>query len=77
MTTLSEIRAAAMRLPEEERQELGWELIDSAQKEPGYDEAWAAEIARRIDDIDSGRVKTISHAEFLAELREIRRAYDS
>jgi putative addiction module component (TIGR02574 family) len=77
MSNLAEVRDAAMRLTEEERQELGWELVDSIQKEPGYHEAWAEEIARRIDDLDSGRVKPISHQEMLAELREIRRGYDS
>lgn len=77
MTTLGDVRDAAMQLTEQERQELAWELLDSVQKEPGYDEAWAAEIARRIDDIDSGRVKLIPADEVMAELREMRRAYES
>ncbi|MEX1104199.1 MAG: addiction module protein [Dehalococcoidia bacterium] len=77
MTTLAEIRDAAMQLSEKERQELGWELVDSAQKEPGYDQAWGEEVARRIDDLDSGRVKAISHDELMAELREMRRAYEA
>lgn len=30
--------------------------------------AWDTEIGQRIDDLDSGRVKPISHAEFLRRL---------
>jgi putative addiction module component (TIGR02574 family) len=30
--------------------------------------AWDAEIKRRLDEIDSGAVKMISHEEFLADL---------
>ncbi len=76
MNTLAEVRDAATQLSEVERQEFAWELMDSVQKEPGYDEAWAEEIARRIDDMDSGRVRTIPHERVMAELREMRRAYD-
>jgi putative addiction module component (TIGR02574 family) len=75
MTTLEEVREAAMRLSEHERQELAWALVDSVQKEPGYDEAWSDEISQRIDEIDSGRVRMVPHEEVMAELREMRRAY--
>ena len=75
MSTLAEVRKAAMELSEEERQVLAWDLMDSVQKEPGYDASWAAEISRRIDEIDSGKVRMIPHEEVMAELREMRRAY--
>ena len=77
MTTLEQVREAAMQLSEEERQALAWELIDSVQKEPGYDEAWAEEIARRLEELDSGRVELIPAEVVLAELREMRRAYEA
>ncbi len=33
--------------------------------------AWKGELRRRIDDIDSGRVELVSHAETVALAREI------
>ncbi|MEO6398862.1 MAG: hypothetical protein ABIP13_10380 [Tepidiformaceae bacterium] len=29
-------------------------MLGSLEKDPGYDDAWAAEIKRRIEDADSG-----------------------
>ncbi len=39
-------------------------------KEEGYEEAWKAEIARRIKEIDEGKVKMIPIEEVLKKLRE-------
>ncbi len=39
MTTLAEIRNAAMQLGEEDWQRLAWDLVDSVQKASGYDDA--------------------------------------
>ena len=45
-----------MELDEDERQllaiRLGMSIGD--EKEPGYDEAWSAEIKRRLEEIDRG-----------------------
>ena len=69
MSKLEEVRAAALQLTDEEREELGWELVGSVPREPGYEEAWSNEIARRIDDIDSGRAKMIPGEQVMAEMR--------
>lgn len=58
------------QLPPDERE---W-LIESALiRDEGLsaaevESAWDAEIKRRLDEIDSGAVKMISHEEFLADL---------
>jgi hypothetical protein len=45
-----------MELDEDERQllaiRLGMSIGD--EKEPGYDEAWSAEIKRRLEEVDRG-----------------------
>ena len=71
--TTHEIIASALQLPFSAREEvivaLQESLIDSTidhgPEEPAdeVEAAWGEEIARRIADIDSGRVKTISSEE--------------
>ena len=71
--TTHEIIASALQLPLSAREEvivaLQESLIDSTidhgPEEPAdeVEAAWGEEIARRITDIDSGRVKTISSEE--------------
>ena len=57
----TELLHKALALPEKERAELAGTLIDSL--DPAIDEnveqAWQEEIARRIADIESGKVKTV------------------
>jgi putative addiction module component (TIGR02574 family) len=57
----SEILKKALALPDKERAELAATLIDSL--DPTIDEgseiAWQEEIARRLSDVESGKVKTI------------------
>ena len=45
-----------MELDDDERQLLAIELGMSiaTEKEPGYDEAWAKEIKRRLEELDRG-----------------------
>jgi putative addiction module component (TIGR02574 family) len=67
--TVNEIIASALQLPWADRERileaLQESLIDETidhgpEEQPDEVEAaWSDEIARRIDDIDSGRVKTI------------------
>jgi len=71
--TASEIIASALQLPVADRGQivdaltdsLIDESIDHGPEEPAdeVEAAWSDEIARRIADIDSGRVKTISSEE--------------
>jgi putative addiction module component (TIGR02574 family) len=68
-----EIIETVLRLPIEERQQVLHAIqesfiddeIDHGPSEPAdeVEAAWSEEIARRIADIDSGRVKTISSEE--------------
>jgi len=71
--TPQEIIASAMQLSVAEREQifialresLGDDSIDHGPEEPSdeVEAAWSAEIARRIADIDSGRVKTVPSEE--------------
>jgi putative addiction module component (TIGR02574 family) len=38
--------------------------------EPANEEAWAAEVERRIEELDSGKVKSMPAEEVFAELRQ-------
>jgi putative addiction module component (TIGR02574 family) len=65
----------ALLLSDDDRAYVASCLLDSldpaaGEPEPGYDEAWATEIKRRLDDIDSGRVKMIPWVEVQKELYE-------
>jgi putative addiction module component (TIGR02574 family) len=55
----------ALRLPENDRAELAGLLIDSLDEgqDAGVQAAWSDEIARRLDELDSGAVTPIPWAE--------------
>jgi len=52
-----EITAAALSLPEDDRLELADRLMESLDGPPDadYEQAWAGEIARRLEDVRSGK----------------------
>ena len=56
----------AERLSNDEREDLALKLLDGLERDPGYDEAWAKELQRRIDQIDSGDVEWIPGEQVLA-----------
>ncbi len=60
-----ELLQNALTLSDEERAELAGSLIDSldATVDAGAESEWNREIAVRIEDLDSGRAKTISWEE--------------
>ena len=62
MTTLEEIRAAALGLCSREREMLYVDLALSleAERPSDYDEQWTAVIKRRIQELEDGSVKSIS-----------------
>ncbi|HVS39109.1 MAG TPA: addiction module protein [Gemmataceae bacterium] len=69
--TLERLKAEAAALTGQQRAELAYFLIHSLdEQEEGVEEAWEAEIARRIEDIEAGRVVGIPAAQVFAELRE-------
>lgn len=58
----NELLRRALTLPVPERADLASSLIESLDggKDDGVEAAWDQEIARRMEEIDSGRVKPIS-----------------
>jgi putative addiction module component (TIGR02574 family) len=69
-----ELLKKAMALPPEERGTLAAYLIESLDEdEPDLDveEAWQHEVARRMDDIDSGKVKLVPWLEVKRRAREM------
>ena len=73
MTDPNELLQKALALPEDERAELASTLIDSL--DPVTDEnveaAWQEEISRRIEELRSGKVKTIPWDTVRKETRAI------
>jgi len=68
---VSEVLEKALTLSTQDRGLLIDRLIESLDEGPaeeGVEEAWAEEIKRRVDDIRSGRVKTIPGEQVLREL---------
>ncbi len=61
----NELLKKALELSEEERAALAGSLLDSLEitSDSSVEEAWNDEIARRLREIDSGKVKTVSWAE--------------
>ena len=67
---VEELYEKAAQLPADDRAELAGLLLESIEDEPeeGVEEAWAAEIERRMADYRAGRVKTIPWTEVRARL---------
>jgi len=68
-TQLEIVEAQALSLVAEERTQLADRLIASLLDDQGVDEAWAVEVERRIEAIESGRAKLIPAAEAIARAR--------
>jgi putative addiction module component (TIGR02574 family) len=60
-----ELLERTLKLPAEARAALAGSLIDSLDEtvDEGPEEVWAAEIARRLDDLRAGRVTLIPWSE--------------
>lgn len=61
----------ALKLPPDDRLALATELLHSVEgpDDPEWAQAWSAEIARRIQELDEGKVETIPWPELRAQLR--------
>jgi len=61
----SELLKRALSLPEEERAVLAGSLLDSldASSDTDVELAWQQEVARRLDEFDQGKAKTIPWTE--------------
>jgi hypothetical protein len=60
----AEVMEQARQLTEDERRELAIELLDSA-VEPEIEAAWTEEARRRVAEVESGQVATLSNEEAL------------
>ena len=78
----SEYFEAGLALPASVRKDVALRLLESLEvvddaRADENAEAWTEEISSRVDDLVSGRVQAVPHAEVLARLaqrREARRA---
>jgi len=66
----------ALTLPADERADLAATLIESIEEaeDEGVEEAWAEEIGRRIQEVESGAVKTIPWSEARLRILALRDA---
>jgi putative addiction module component (TIGR02574 family) len=66
---LATFEQQALALPAEERAILTQHLIASLDQDAEIEEAWAAEVERRVAEVESGAVQVIPIAEALAQVR--------
>jgi putative addiction module component (TIGR02574 family) len=64
------LEAEAMKLTPEERARLADRLIASLSQGAEIEEAWAAEVERRIAEIEAGRAPVIPAADAIARARD-------
>ena len=68
-TQLEAIESQALALAAAERSQLADRLISSLVDDATVDDAWAAEVERRIAAIESGRAQLIPASEAIARAR--------
>ncbi len=71
MATLEELMKEAESLSRDDREFLAAHLFATLEddRDPGYEEAWAAEIERRVRELDEGTAETMTLDDALSELR--------
>jgi putative addiction module component (TIGR02574 family) len=72
---VEELYEQAAQLPETDRAELAGRLLESIEEpfDEGVEQAWAAEIERRMAEYRAGTVKTIPWSEVRAHLHRANR----
>lgn len=68
IATLDSLYAEALSLPDDTRLQLVERLITTIESEPDLVEEQLNEVARRMDDVKSGRVKTIPGEQVFQEV---------
>ena len=68
-TQLEILETEALKLTPSERAALAQRLLASLDEDSEIEEAWAAEIERRIAEVESGAVQVVPIAEALAQVR--------
>lgn len=66
---LAIVEAQALKLTPEDRAQLADRLITSLFEDHEIESAWASEVERRIEEIESGRAKLIPAADSIARAR--------
>lgn len=69
-TTLDAIEEEALKLMPEERVRLADHLLASVSGEKEVEEAWAAEVERRIAEVEAGRMVLIPAHEAILRARQ-------
>ena len=69
--TREQLEVEARHLPRDERARLAEALIASLDEEAEVERAWRVEIRRRVEELESGAVKTIPAEEVFAELDDL------
>jgi putative addiction module component (TIGR02574 family) len=71
---ISDILKKALALPTEARAALAGSLLESLDEHPpdsGVEAAWSEEIARRIEELDSGKMKPVPWAEARRQISDL------
>jgi putative addiction module component (TIGR02574 family) len=63
--SIEELEAAAMQLPPHERERLGEKLLSSVDTPLEFEDEWAEEADRRIEEMLNGAVKPVPGDEVL------------
>jgi len=63
------LEAQALKLSNSERARLAERLLASLDEDSEIEEAWAAEVERRLADVESGRVQMIPAEDAIADAR--------
>jgi len=74
--SVSEVFEAALALSDEDRGRLAEQLVQSLDRDidPDVEEAWGAEIERRLARIDAGQSRTVTMTEAIARLHQAARS---
>jgi putative addiction module component (TIGR02574 family) len=72
-TPAEEIETIALQLPRDQRAYLAERLIASLDDDADVEEAWAAEIRRRVAEIRAGAAETNDASEVFEELKDLYR----
>lgn len=69
-TPLASLEAEALKLPPEQRVALADHLLASLSVERDVDEAWAAEVQHRIEEIEAGRMALVPAEQAIARAKQ-------
>jgi putative addiction module component (TIGR02574 family) len=74
--TPAELLQHALQLPPDDRLALASELLESVEgpEDPAWADAWAAELDRRVRELDEGRVQGVPWTEVKAKMEARLRA---